>query len=776
MKGRWIYAAAASLLGILTSFFHPAVVIVFSILAFFLLKRNILAKKNAAILIMIYLALIMRSDLAAEQNRTSLAGSESEFEITMKESVKIDGDLLTVPIELSDKKEKLMARYKIKSETEKKALADYLGIGMTCRINGTLQTPSTSTNPNAFSYKNYLNRNSIFWILEMEQLKLSDCINRKSGLTLSILKIRETGTKYILEHFPEQTASLAIALVFGDRDFIAEDTIASYQKIGIIHLLAISGLHVGMLAGMFFLAGIRAGITREKMTSILILVLPVYAILTGAAPSVLRAVFMMLLILLASKVKAPIQLADVFSIVFICYLFISPYVIYNAGFQLSFAVTLSLILSAPIILKRFSNPAAAILAVSFVCQMAAIPILLWHFYEVSIISIIANLIFVPLYSSIILPAVLIIFIFDLLTGGNADIFLVLLDKIIHFSNWIADMLSSIPNSALILGRPSIIIMIVYLLMIPAFFAGWERSKNNKALIKSGMLPILAIVIHYLSNVLSPAGEITFIDVGQGDSILIKLPYGRGNYLIDAGGSLVFETEDWKMKSDPYETGKDTVVPFLKSKGISKIDKLILTHGDMDHIGGASAVIRDMRVKSVVFPRGAELSEIEKDLIVQAKMEKSDIQFTKAGDSWSTGNAVFQVLSPFGDWMDGMNTGKNDGSIVLFAKLGGLTWLFTGDLEEQGEKQLISSYPKLKIDVLKIAHHGSKTSSTESFLAGIEPRIAIISAGRNNRYGHPHNDVMTRLKDFNIQVLRTDKQGAVTYFFKENSGTFSVQLP
>lgn len=774
MKGRWIYAAAASLLGNLTSFFHPAIAIIFSLLALFLVKRNILAKKNMIILILIYLAFTIRSELAAEYNRTSLTGNESNFEISLSESVKIDGDLLTVKVELTEKKEKLAARYKIKSESEQKFLSDYLRVGMTCQVNGTLQIPPTSTNPNSFSYKDYLNHNSIFWILELDQLNLSDCTYHKSPITLPILKMREMGTHYILDHFPEQTAPLAIALVFGDRNFIDEDTIASYQKIGIIHLLAISGLHVGMLAGMFFLAGIRTGITREKMTSILLLVLPLYAILTGAAPSVMRAVFMMMVVLLAKKLRAPIQLADVISIVFVIYLFISPFVIYNAGFQLSFAVAISLILSAPAILGKYTHPFAAVLSVTFICQAAAIPILLWHFYEVSVISIIANLIFVPLYSSIVLPVVLILFIIDLLTGGRADLLIHVIEKIIVFLNWTAQMLSGIPNSTLILGRPSLVMLIIYLLLIPAFFAGWERSKNKKV-IKYGALLILPILIHYLSNVLTPAGEITFIDVGQGDSILIKLPFGRGNYLIDAGGALMFETEDWKMRSDPYETGKDTVVPFLKSKGISKIDKFFLTHGDMDHIGGAAAVLREMKVKSIVFPRGADFSETEKDLIYQAKINKSEIVFTKAGDSWVIGDSLFQVLSPFGGEM-GEGMGKNDGSIVLFAKVGGLSWLFTGDLEEQGEGQLIKSYPKLKADVLKVGHHGSKTSSTDLFLSGVKPRIGVISAGRNNRYGHPHNDVMNRLNKNNIKVLRTDKQGAVTYFFKGGSGTFSVQLP
>ncbi|MBT2708004.1 DNA internalization-related competence protein ComEC/Rec2 [Pseudomonas sp. ISL-84] len=702
---------------------------------------------------------------------TSLAGGEALFEVGIKEAARIDGDQLTVLVETVSN-EKLMARYKIKSDKEKKILSNYLRVGLSCKVNGTLQTPPIATNPNAFSYKEYLNHNKIFWVLEIKQLILSDCSYRENSLPLSLLKMRETGINYLVGNFPEKTASIAVALIFGDRNFIEQDVLESYQKLGIIHLLAISGLHVGLLAGMFFLAGIRAGITREKMTSALILILPGYALITGVAPSVIRAVFMMLLVLAARKLKSAVLIIDVFSIVFMIYLFISPFILFNAGFQLSFAVSLSLILSAPLLLKRFSNPFVIIILVSFICQVAAMPILFWHFFEMSILSVFANLIFVPVFSSIVLPAILIIFLLHLLSGGKSAFLLAPFDEFITLIDYIAGKLSEIPHTSIVLGRPSLLVLLLYVLLIPVFFASWERSKGKKAFFLSCILPVFALLLHFFTTSVSPKGEVTFIDVGQGDSILVKLPYGKGNYLIDTGGTVSFQTKDWKIRSDPFEAGKDIVVPFLKSKGISSIDKLILTHGDMDHIGGAAAIIDEIRVKAVILPIVSEISELEQEVIHKAKRRNSKVLFSKAGDRWTEGEGFFQILSP----QEEIKTERNDGSIVLFAKLGGLSWLFTGDIEAEGEERLVQNYPNLKIDVLKAGHHGSKTSSTDLFLSSVKPKIAIISAGENNRYGHPHTDVISRFRSNNIRILRTDEHGAVTYIFKGNSGTFYVQLP
>jgi competence protein ComEC len=347
-----------------------------------------------------------------------------------------------------------------------------------------------------------------------------------------------------------------------------------------------------------------------------------------------------------------------------------------------------------------------------------------------------------------------------------------LNLLIMATNGLALKLSLFPFAMLTFGRPSLMIMLLYFWSIPLFFSLWERMKGAKRFMQIMLLPLSIMCVQLFGNALSPYGEITFIDVGQGDSIFIKLPYGRGNYLIDTGGTIQFNTEEWKARKKEFEVGKEVVVPFLKSKGITAIDKLIITHGDADHIGGALSVLKELQVKEIILPKTPELSELEKELLTMAKRNGIPWDFVSAGDSWKSGKANFHVISP----QAGVEAERNNRSIVLFVKMGGLRWLFTGDLEEEGEEQLLTHYDKLTIDVLKAGHHGSKTSSTKAFLDHLKPKIAIISAGKNNRYGHPAEEVLTNLSERKIKILRTDQNGAITYFFKGENGTFSVVNP
>jgi len=310
-------------------------------------------------------------------------------------------------------------------------------------------------------------------------------------------------------------------------------------------------------------------------------------------------------------------------------------------------------------------------------------------------------------------------------------------------------------------------MLLFIIAVILFFVIWE----NRGSIIIALLPItLLLIMHIIIVQFSPNGEIVFIDVGQGDSILIKLPYNRGTYLIDTGGELRFEEEQWQQRKNPFNVGKNILIPLLKSKGITKIDKLILTHSDVDHMGAATELMTELNVSEILIsPNSWKESTMAELLTIISEQETPLLEVTD-GYSWNNKSGEFQVLYP----LDRTYEGNND-SIVIYGKIGGLNWLFMGDLEKEGEAEIIREYKKMDVNVLKVGHHGSKTSTTAEFIEWLQPDIAIISVGSNNRYGHPHADVIQLLQQNNIKLFRTDKNGGVHYKFKNNNGTFQSIL-
>ncbi|WP_243463042.1 DNA internalization-related competence protein ComEC/Rec2 [Mesobacillus boroniphilus] len=328
-------------------------------------------------------------------------------------------------------------------------------------------------------------------------------------------------------------------------------------------------------------------------------------------------------------------------------------------------------------------------------------------------------------------------------------------------------------STLIIGKLEPFLLIVQIILIPLFFFKWEGFifKKLKPPLWLFALPLLPLLLQILLPYLNPNGQITFLDVGQGDSIFIRMPYNQGNYLIDTGGVMRFEKEKWQQRGSLYDPGKKIVVPFLKSEGVRTLDKLILTHGDADHVGGAVALLEEIRVKQLIVPRVSDRSGLEEEIIEIASKKGADIYVAGMGIRWKTSGGNFLILHP--SEMDGE---RNEQSIVLRATFGGKKWLFTGDLGSEGENSMARKIKDIDIDVLKIGHHGSKYSSSEPFLERTNADFAVISVGKNNRYGHPGKEVIKRLEERGIQIFRTDEDGAIIYKFKDNSGTFTTQLP
>lgn len=772
MNGKYFYFSIAALFGVLTSLFPFLPVLFLTIIYLFLLyKYKMYSSYQLIIVFGIFFLFFLTSEHTIANNKSKLSESTSTFHLEYTENTKVDGDLLQVTALDRKNKEKLLIRYKIKTEEEKNALKNTNFYGRLCQVTGQMKDPSIAKNPNAFNYRNYLTSKQVYMIVELKNHPLSKCSLFKTTPLTMIKKLRFNGIHYLEKNFPPEIAALSAALIFGDTSMFDPEILMDYQRTGIVHLLAISGQNVSLLVGMVFYLGIRIGLTRQFMMNFLLVILPIYAILTGASPSVIRAVLMIFLVLFILRWKKQLKLSpiDAISLTLMIYIFFTPLIILDAGFQLSFTVSFAIILSSSSILSRYQQTISAMIVISIIAQLAALPILLYHFFELSFISIAANLLYIPLFSFVFLPGLYLLFFIQSIFKDTPSLLINLFMKIITLANSLIEQLADLSFAQLITGRPNWLNFNVYILIILIMFLLWEAGLQKR---RKQMIILIAIILFTFQNVwnwVNPFGEVTMIDVGQGDSILIHYPFGQGTYLIDTGGSVQFEEEEWKKPAKPYEVGRDVVVPFLKGKGIKKIDKLILTHGDNDHIGGTMAILEEIEVKQIIMPSVSEPSQSE--LIIIQEANKKEIQVVKVaeGSQWKNEKSLFYVLSPEKNYRGE----RNSGSIAIIANIGGLKWFFGGDLDQEGEERIIKKYPNLNIDVLKAGHHGSKTSSSEAFINSITPTISWISVGERNRYGHPDKEVLEQLAK--TTIYRTDLHGAITYRFYGESGTFSSFL-
>ena len=317
-------------------------------------------------------------------------------------------------------------------------------------------------------------------------------------------------------------------------------------------------------------------------------------------------------------------------------------------------------------------------------------------------------------------------------------------------------LQSLPYQLWIPGRPALFFIV--LLYISVFIALYMLDCRRKWISIVLVLLIPAAFLqatHYINSDV----KITFINVGQGDSILIELPHRKATYLIDTGGVLrLGQEERWKARKREYEVGAQVVVPLLKGKGITRLDALLLTHADADHVEGAEEILREVHIDEIWVSPNSANKEVMAPLLQDAAVKNVPIVEKLAGERWQIGDVFFQFLWPTETEYEG-----NNDSLVLFMQQGNFRALFTGDLELEGEMALLNMYksPLEKIDLLKAGHHGSKTSSAEPFVAHLQPKLTVFMAGVDNRYGHPHKEVVERFTTRNLSILTTGEDGTIT---------------
>lgn len=659
---------------------------------------------------------------------------------------KINGDELRGFMK-DEEGRKVYVNYKFSSEEEKRRYESISLAGRQFFIQGEVVKPNRPHHPYSFQMENYLKSKGAQGIIEITALQYVDT---KFSLTQKICEIRFSLKKHIEKTFPASLAPEAEALLIGLQEEMDDETKRAYQKLGITHLFAISGLHIGILSFLFYEGLLRLRIRRELASIFLMICLPLYAILAGGAPSVWRAVAVVELLML-SRLKHRFSMDDALAMSFIGFVLLEPGVIYQIGFQLSYLATASLIYSSQF-LQSIQSWWKNAFAVTFLCQLIVYPLLLFHFFELSLSSFIVNLMYVPLFSFLILPINMALLFLTFIPGPFSHLIFSFYEPFRQLISNITFILESFPYQMWVPGKPSLFLMgIAYFSVFIAFYFIDGRAKTKYIAL---VLLIPALLIH-VQGKLNPNLVITFIDVGQGDCILIELPYRQKVYLIDSGGVLRFQQAEWKKGKD-YEVGRQIVVPFLKGKGISKIDGLILTHADSDHVEGAEEILKEIRVGEIHVSPSSWTKPVMKDLLDEAKEQKVPIIEKRAGVSWKEGEILFQYLWP----KDIEYEGNND-SLVLYLEMGDLQALFKGDLEAEGEQELLTAYPGLHdIDLLKAGHHGSRTSSSEAFIQQMKPALTIFCAGENNRFGHPHQEVVERFLKHHLKTMTTGEVGTI----------------
>jgi len=628
--------------------------------------------------------------------------------------------------------------------------------GDVLEIKGKLEKPKGPMNFGEFDYGFYLAREKIFTCLNVWQEKDIRKIGENNFNFLVFFsrlarnKIDEITNKTL----PQPYNYLLAGMLLGEKGFIPPDFKELFSEAGIMHILAVSGLHVGIIA-MTLLAFLSLlQLPKNLKLFILILILFLYASITGFRPSVLRATIMFVLLITGKLINRNRNLnISLFFAAFII-LLINPLNLYDAGFLLSFIVTFSIINLSPVLQDLFSKIVIGIknpLAVSLAAWIGIFPLSAYFFTKVSIIAIISNIFIVPLTGVAVILG-LVTFFLGLVSIFLADIIANINYLMLNLIVLIAKSFASLPLAFVYVAQPSIMAIILYYLVVFFIIEIFYKKKLFPKEKKNAAFLVLAITLIAITvQVFSPTDEleVNFINVGEGDCILINTP-NTLNILIDGGGT---------PQSD-FDVGRKIVIPYLRRKGIGEIDLLILTHPHIDHLEGLLPLLREIKVNRVL-DSGLPCNSLECQEFYSLIINKG-IPYYKArpGDNFIFSNHLeILLLNPLYDVDYYEESDFNNASIVVKLFYKNANFLFTGDIEETAEEKLLVWQDILQSDILKVSHHGSATSTNLEFLAKVDPSIAVITVGKNN-FGHPSENTIKKLEDRNIQIYRTDEDGTI----------------
>ena len=644
----------------------------------------------------------------------------------LPDTIKVNGDSLSFRGKADGRT--FQVYYKLQSEEEKEqfqALTDLYEI----ELEGKLSEPEGQRNFGGFDYQTYLKTQGIYQTLTIKSIQsLKQVSSWDIGESLSSL--RRKAIVWIKSHFPDPMRNYMTGLLFGHLDTDFEEMNELYSSLGIIHLFALSGMQVGFFMDGFKKLLLRLGLTQEKLKWLTYPFSLIYAGLTGFSASVIRSLLQKLL------AQHGVKGLDNFALTVLVLFIIMPNFFLTAGGVLSCAYAFILTMTS-----KEGEGLKAVARESLVISLGILPILSFYFAEFQPWSILLTLVFSFLFDVVFLPLLSILFILSFVYPVTQFNF------VFEWLENIIRLISQLASRPLVFGQPNAWLLMLLLISLALVY---DLRKNIKKLTVLSLLiaGLFCLTKYPLEN------EITMLDVGQGESIFLRDVTGK-IILIDVGGKAESskKIEKWQEKTTTSNAQR-TLIPYLKSRGVSKIDQLILTNTDKEYVGDLLEVTKAFHVGEILVSKG---SLKQKQFVAELQATQTKVRSITAGENLSIFGSQLEVLSPrkIGD-------GGYEDSLVLYGKLLDKYFLFTGNLEEKGEKELLKHYPDLKVDVLKAGQHGSKKSSSSDFLEKLKPEFTLISVGKNNRAKLPHQETLTRLETINSKVYRTDQHGAIRF--------------
>ena len=715
-------ASIGYILGIILRLYFSSITFLIALLCiFWLIKKD---KKIIILLVFVILSFIYIDILENEYNRIENKQIE--------EKAVIISDIQEKEYKYIYEAKFLKNNKKVLISIKKSQQIDKINYGDLIYLEGKLEIPKIATNYKGFDYRQYLKTKKIQGIVIADNVKILK-VKYKNNLIYQIQKkIKET----IKEELPDETGNLLLAILVGDKKDLSEQIQINFKNSNLSHMLAVSGAHVSyIIVGLTYITqNLIMGKRKGRVFCIFFLI--IFMAITNFTPSVTRACIMAILTLVSKILYKKADIYTNISISALIILLYNPYSLLDLGFQLSFGGTIGIVIFMRFIKKKQEEPKLLnyikqMALVSIYANIIIIPIIMNNFNTVSLTFLVSNILASPILAIIVIVGFSIIII-SIISHSLSNILVFWLNPILNLLIKISSFCSKLPFAKILVVTPYIFNILFYYTII-LYLVNYNNLKQfikKKTVI---LLSIILILSNFIFYILPQDLKIYFIDVGQGDSTLIVTP-SKKTILIDGGGS------------ESFDVGEKVLLPYLLDRRIRKIDYIMISHFDTDHCKGIFTVIENLKVKNIIISKQAEKSENYKKFKEIVANKKINIILVKAGDKIKIDKYIyFKILFPTEKLI--MQNPLNNNSIVSQLNYKSFKMLFTGDIEEIAEKEILNlQKDKLKSTILKVAHHGSNTSSTQEFINSVKPELALIGVGKNNTFGHPSECVVEKLRD------------------------------